>query len=330
MTRKLTKEEFVIKARNKHGDNFDYTYVNYINNHTNIDILCNKCGKIFSQAPSNHLAGKGCKYCCGHNTMTNEEFIAKAIEIHKDKYDYNSVNVKYNKEDVIIFCKKCQKYFSQSPTVHLRGCGCPDCGDKVIGDKLRSSIDEFSQKLEKKYPGLYDLSNSIYKNSQTPFNVKCNTCGNYFDVIPNNLLRRGGCSFCEESHLERDVRLMLDSHNVKYKRQQGYQWLGLQRLDFYLPNSNIAIECQGEQHFTSVKYFGGEKKLTIALNRDQTKYQRCKDNGIKLIYISSRKFKINYQDEIYGGIYTDDNLLFIEGIQKDNNILIEKIKSFTK
>ena len=65
----------------------------------------------------------------------------------------------------------------------------------------------------------------------------------------------------------------------------------LQSLDFYLPEYNIAIECQGIQHFEEVQYFGGEKGLKENKKRDKKKYDLCKEHGVVIFYV-------NYKEKI--------------------------------
>lgn len=67
---------------------------------------------------------------------TTEEFIADAIKVHKDKYCYENVVYKNNRTKVEIYCKTCNKYFTQTPNDHLDGCGCPTCGTKMVKSKL--------------------------------------------------------------------------------------------------------------------------------------------------------------------------------------------------
>lgn len=62
--KKLTKEEFVVRAHAKHGDKYGYDKVVYINMYTRVKILCNKHG-VFEQTPSMHLSGHGCGRCKG-------------------------------------------------------------------------------------------------------------------------------------------------------------------------------------------------------------------------------------------------------------------------
>ena len=62
MSKKLTYDLFVSKARIIHSNLYDYSTVNYINNDTKISIICKKHGE-FLQSPKKHLMGRGCWLC---------------------------------------------------------------------------------------------------------------------------------------------------------------------------------------------------------------------------------------------------------------------------
>ena len=62
------------------------------------------------------------------------------------------------------------------------------------------------------------------------------------------------------------------------------------RLDFFFPDYNIAIECQGEQHFKSIDRFGGENELQKRLFNDKLKYELCKQHNIEIIYYFPKRF----------------------------------------
>ena len=64
------------------------------------------------------------------------------------------------------------------------------------------------------------------------------------------------------------------------------------KLDFYLPDFNIAIECQGLQHFIPVELFGGEEQFQIRKKRDFIKKELCEKNGITILYFSDTKSRI--------------------------------------
>ena len=65
-------------------------------------------------------------------------------------------------------------------------------------------------------------------------------------------------------------------------------------MDFYLPDYNIAIECQGEQHFKPVDFAGKGKKWTEIffkenIERDKNKLKLCEENQINLFYINYKE-----------------------------------------
>lgn len=63
MPKKLTKEEFIRRAREVHGDRYDYSKVVYTNSYTPVVIICRECGLEFKQRPTNHLYNQGCPKC---------------------------------------------------------------------------------------------------------------------------------------------------------------------------------------------------------------------------------------------------------------------------
>ena len=119
MGKKLTTEEFIIKAKEVHGDKYDYSKVNYINVDTKVCIICPTHGE-FLQMPSSHLNGRGCPRCSGNKKLTTEEFIIKAREINGDKYDYTKVEYVNNSTKVCIICPTHGEFW-QTPNGHLSG-----------------------------------------------------------------------------------------------------------------------------------------------------------------------------------------------------------------
>ena len=73
-----------------HGDKYDYSKVEYVNNQTKVCIVCPEHGE-FWQTPMKHLVGRGCPKCgklssSSSRTMERNEFIKKSNEIHDNKY----------------------------------------------------------------------------------------------------------------------------------------------------------------------------------------------------------------------------------------------------
>lgn len=59
---RLTKEQFIERAIQKHGYKYDYSLVEYTNIHNKVKIICPIHG-VFEQIAKDHLFGKGCKRC---------------------------------------------------------------------------------------------------------------------------------------------------------------------------------------------------------------------------------------------------------------------------
>lgn len=125
--KRLTSEEFIQKAKAKHGEKYDYSLVIYKTAKIKIEIICSKHG-IFQQRPDNHLWNDGCEKCGFENKrLSLDEFIKKSQKIHKLKYDYSKVDYVNNKTKVIIICPK-HGEFKQHPDQHINtGTGCPKC-----------------------------------------------------------------------------------------------------------------------------------------------------------------------------------------------------------
>lgn len=67
--------------------------------------------------------------------------------------------------------------------------------------------------------------------------------------------------------------------------QANPEFLGLQRIDVFIPELKAGIEYQGEQHYKPIRLFGGKKGLKKTQERDQQKFTLCVENGVKLFYI---------------------------------------------
>lgn len=136
---KLTKEDFVSKSREIHGDKYEYTLVVYINAKTPVEIIC-KIHGIFKQRPNDHSQqGQGCAICGKIETsnklkMTINEFIRRSNEIHNNKYSYDDVKYVNKYTNVIIKCDD-HGNFNQTPHNHLAGKGCSKCSKKNYSKK---------------------------------------------------------------------------------------------------------------------------------------------------------------------------------------------------
>jgi len=131
-----TMEDFITKVKQKQGNKYDYSKVDYINCETKICIICKTHGE-FYQTPHHHLQSQGCPKCSiilVHDLQKKsiEEFITEAIKRHGDKYDYSKVDYNNNKANVLIICNIHGEFY-QTPKNHLKGHGCKECANKTEG-----------------------------------------------------------------------------------------------------------------------------------------------------------------------------------------------------
>ena len=278
-----TKEEFVNNAIKIHDGKYSYDNFVYINNKTKSFVTCPIHGD-FLIRPDKHLWQKrGCPKCNGGISLTTEEFIEKAKQIHGDKYDYSNVKYVNALTPVEIICKVHGSFF-QKPVFHLNGHGCQLCGGS-----LPLNTDEFIKRSIEIHGDKYDYSKAEYVNNRQKVCIVCPEHGEFWQQ-PGHHLKGVGCPFCNESHLERNTCLLLEKYGIKYDRSKRFKWLGRQHLDFYLPDYNIAIECQGEQHYKPCAFGRVNKEQSIdnlkhVQELDKRKAQLCEENNLPLEYI---------------------------------------------
>lgn len=290
MPSKLTIEQFIARAQQVHGKKYDYSNVEYVNSSTPITITCPIHGD-FKQVPNDHLSGCGCPTCSKRKRVDTAEFIRRARLVHGDKYDYSKVDFKNVHTKVDIICP-IHGVFPRYPKAHWRGDGCPKCRNY-----FEWTIEKFIQKAKEVHGDKYDYSKTIIEGRDIKTCIVCPKHGVFWQK-PCEHLYGSGCPKCRESHIEREIRLMLENEHVEYVyqcRKSTLPWLLRQTLDFYLPQYNIAIECQGMQHYRPTTFStdkSKEKRLAFlqkVQERDARKARLCKENGVDLIYYTDQR-----------------------------------------
>lgn len=288
MSKKKTTEEFIKEAKEKHGNKYDYSKVEYINNHTKVCIICPEHGE-FWQFPQDHLKGRGCICCAGVKKLTTSDFIEQAKKIHGDKYDYSKVIYKGYEIPVCIICPEHGEFW-QTPHTHLSNHACPKCRyTKAWDTRGRITTEDFINEAKKVHGNKYDYSQVVYKNNRVKVKIICPEHGEFWQTPPQHL-RGNGCPICSESHIEKEIRMFLENFKINFIYEKHFKELGHRSYDFYLPDLNYAIECQGIQHFEPVPFFGGIPKFKKQIESDKIKEEYCKNNGIGLIRVTTREF----------------------------------------
>jgi len=189
MSKQLTQEEFITKAKIIHGNKYDYSKTNYQCALKKVIIVCPKHGD-FLQTPDHHIRSKsGCPVCSGNKKLTKEVFINRAIKIHGNKYNYDKANYKNVNTKTIIICPM-HGEFLQTPYGHLAGNNCPKCSG--VG---KFTKEEFVKKSTTIHNNRYDYSKVEYINSQTKVIIICQKHGEFLQT-PHNHLAGHGCAEC--------------------------------------------------------------------------------------------------------------------------------------
>jgi hypothetical protein len=139
----LNSEIFLIKAKRKWGDKYDYSLVDFKNCNTAIKIIYEDV--IYEQLPHNHLIYAPER----RNKKNTKEFIEQSIKYHGDKYDYSLVEYINDRTKVPILCKE-HDVFYQTPSVHMRS-GCPICSESKGERKIRKYFDKFKIDYKREY-----------------------------------------------------------------------------------------------------------------------------------------------------------------------------------
>ena len=266
----------------------------YIDSKTPIKHYCKTHSVFWDIAPGNALQGKGCKFCC-------KERIGLALKKSEDEYitelTVKNPTVKLRGEylgaDILTrhYCEIHNILFDTTPSHALQGCGCQECHNDRLPQRQPKLEEQYIGELSKKHPNI--VLTGKYINSITPTLHKCLVHNFEWNPTPGNLLSGKGCPKCNESQGEKQITLWLEQNmivNISQKRFEDCRDIYTLPFDFYVPELNICIEYQGEQHYRPVKFGGisddkAYSNFVTTQHHDKIKSDYCINNNIKLICI---------------------------------------------
>ncbi len=194
---------FIQKAREVHGERFDYSRVQYVNCHTKVHLACMVCGSSFEQDPASHLRGTGCNACAVSSRVglkkkkrTTTEFIAEATVLHGERYDYSATKYMGWEKGVTFCCKTCGILVSVTAAQHLHGQGCKKCAYREAGQEKAQTTASFIDSADAVHGSAYDYTAVRYVRSTLKVEISCKTCLRVFHQTPNTHLRGSGCPHC--------------------------------------------------------------------------------------------------------------------------------------
>ena len=172
----LTTEEFIARAKAKHGDKYDYSKSVYTRAKNKLTITCKTHGD-FQQEAFSHMSGCGCELCCRRDLSI--VFESESRKIHGDSYDYSLVKYNGSLKKVKIICKT-HGVFEQKPSSHLMGRRCAKCGS-ISRTKLKTfPFSEFVEKSKEAHGGIYFYYENEYRGIKSKTKINCKIHGDFY------------------------------------------------------------------------------------------------------------------------------------------------------
>jgi len=274
----MPEDDFIKRAIECHGTNYDYSKVNYITSKIKVTIICKKHNKEFEQTPHSHLQGSGCPDCGKDisdkkKTMTLEDFINKSIQVHGNKYDYSKV-IYINSETVVdIICKK-HGIFRQFPFNHYtRGMGCKKCAyeSKLI------TFDQFINKSIEVHGNRYDYFKTKYIGCVNKVITTCRIHGD-FQQLPNNHVNGNGCpkcDMCPKCQIWRSHGKICNMCKNMYKKIYHQKTKELAIVKFlkktlpdyeFIHNRSVGRDCTEGHLFPDIRFDCGHYHLIVEID----------------------------------------------------------------
>lgn len=288
MPKRKTQEQFLEDLEKKYPGKFDTSKVKYFNNKTNVILKCNDCGLEKEYRPDTLLktiAVNGCFNCeflkkrkRNKEKKLTEEELNKKIDTNLFEIDYSTYFSR--QKPMKVFCKKCGRWFERDFEHLIRGYSCP------FESARNRTTDIALSDIESVYPGIYDLSQTVYKNATEKMQLRCIKHDYIINVSYHTLMSTGLRKCCPkewQSGANIFIKELLDKHNIENIPEYIFEdckYIEPLRFDFYLPKLNKVIEYQGIFHYKDI--YG---ELEKQQKRDNIKREYCLKNNIEEIEI---------------------------------------------
>lgn len=220
MSRKLTTEEFIEKARVIHKDKYDYSKVEYVKASAKVVIICPEHGE-FCQTPNKHISGKqGCPECkklkiAQKLAFTHKKQVTSILKVNPNVEVLGEITGDHKK--VSCRCLICNHEWQPTPASLKQGEGCPKCARLKTSQYRTRSHEEWLKIIKDNNPDI-EISGVII-NGYTPVFCRCKLCNHEWRARPNNLKRGYGCPKCagnmKLSHEEQVAAIMKINPDIK-------------------------------------------------------------------------------------------------------------------
>lgn len=224
---------------------------------------------------------KGCQYCKGN---LPEWYVRQQIA---ELYPHIKLIGSYINMTTPIdcYCEKHNIYYKPTPQNILYGQGCVECGKEKLSIQHTYTQKEFEDLIESINSDVEVISD--YKGMEYDITVRCKKCGYIWTLNAHSLKANGTrCKKCSYTYKGEDKIIeVLQNINCRFIHQYKFDDCRDKRplpFDFYLPDYNLCIEFDGEQHY---KPKFGEYSFIQTQKHDQIKNEYCKLHNINLLRI---------------------------------------------
>ena len=230
----VTYNDFMKRANAVHGDRYDYSEVSFSSVETKIAIRCPEHG-IFHQRLLSHLKGFNCPKCGRVSTAEKlghdfSRFCDDARRTHGNKYDYSRVIYVNALSNVTIACPK-HGDFVQLPASHIRGVGCPRCGNESAAALRVRTTKDYVEEAKTVHGEKYDYSCCVYKTMHHKVEIICPDHGSFMVLASNHVKgNQSGCPDCAESGFNPSLPGLLYYIAVKTDNAQTLYKIGITNL----------------------------------------------------------------------------------------------------
>lgn len=195
-------------------------------------------------------------------------------------------------DKVPIRCRACGAEYSKRINDLLHGYGCSTCANQ----KKRTNK-EFIEEIAKIGGGEYEAL-EVFENTRQKMRFKHLSCGHEFTMkVHNFITNHQRCPRCKKIPLHSWnsrgailIKELLEREEIPFQQEAIFDELRSDtgkhlRFDFYLPDYDVLIEYDGQQHFKPVSIMGGEKWHKLCKRNDELKNEWTKKTGMLLIRI---------------------------------------------
>jgi hypothetical protein len=172
-----------------------------------------------------------------------------AKKVHNNFYSYDKVICVGVKKKVIITCPK-HGDFLQTPYCHIiRKQGCSKCQYEQQKQNLTFTKEEFICNANKVHNGKYNYDDTIYVNTQTKVNIKCELHG-CFNQLPLNHVNKGkGCPKCKSIKLSQ-LNMMSTSDFINVSKSIHGSKYDYTKVNYTGMKNSVEIICPQHGTFT--------------------------------------------------------------------------------